>query len=307
MDKDIAKLVRYINSNYKKGVKKKELIRLGFDNKLLNETKRLGFIEIWPLVETRPKGKVIDANEVKLTQEGFKFVSSLKKDSAQQNTSQKLWSNPWFKYFWIPLIVAILGGLVVIILSNNIFDSKLKIVSIDIIEKGKFPTLDIKIRNNGNHVAFIKYAEIEVLNMWELKPYIVADYEPASWNYDLILPDKKTPYKERIEISQSIPYKGVDRFNITLGFNSTSFEHRVYHIRFRLFYDEDDKLIESGEMLLFIQSSGELHGTYSPGGEFLKERQLHNNRVIVEIEQTKAIKSKSLIKIISEIKTSLQE
>ncbi len=97
MDEDIIKLIKYINSNYKNKDKiiVNQLIKNGFDKQIINEAKRLDFIEIWPLVHTHRDGRVEDVSECKLTKEGLKFVNELKEKKSSikigtQNIVNKL-------------------------------------------------------------------------------------------------------------------------------------------------------------------------------------------------------------------------
>lgn len=105
-------------------------------------------------------------------------------------------------------------------------DSQVEIVNIDIlkdrvyIETETIPTdigvyIDIKLRNKGDTVAFLKQIKFEVEEIFPIDDPRDINYSavPVSEIYDVILDDKST---QIIDISQSVPANGVDRFRLKI-------------------------------------------------------------------------------------------
>ncbi|MDR4470344.1 MAG: hypothetical protein MRJ68_18940 [Nitrospira sp.] len=129
-------------------------------------------------------------------------------------------------------------------------DSVLELVDlslIDSIESG-FPALDVKLRNKGDVTAFLKQAEVRILDKIEFsdcRPYMA---EPVTWTYDMNLEDPKV-----FAISQSVPAKGVDRFAIRLGHTSQDPGfHGLYRMRLIITFDEDNKVVESKDFVILL-------------------------------------------------------
>lgn len=115
-------------------------------------------------------------------------------------------------------------------------------------ENTEFPTLDVKLRNRGDTAAFLKRAEVTVLDRIEFTD--CADYyaEPTSWTYQMNL-ENPAPFP----LSQSVPAKGVDRFSILLGHElNGANEHAFYRLRLTLIYDEDDKRLTSSDFAIYL-------------------------------------------------------
>ena len=181
-------------------------------------------------------------------------------------------------------------------------DSSLKIVDITIIDTEEFPKIDVKLRNVGKKVAFLKRAEFHVYMIWTLKPPIMPRAEPVSYNYDVSLEPRETPYVVTKNISQSIDPNDVDRFTFTLGHHpSYDIEDHIYNMKLRFFYDENDKIIESNNVLFLMPPSSTIMGAYSPGGEFAKSCLKYNKNIALEVKKIDGFKSKRLLRFIDQI------
>ena len=78
MDEKIDKLLRYLNTNYEVKNTVPALCSNGFNEQVINEAKRMGFIDVTPLVKSTKQGGIEDARVCKLTKEGILFVNNLK-------------------------------------------------------------------------------------------------------------------------------------------------------------------------------------------------------------------------------------
>lgn len=120
---------------------------------------------------------------------------------------------------------------------------------------GSFPIIDVKLRNKGKQIAFLKainfnFTRIDVV---EYDHRIKCAPIPPSWEYNVIL-ENRFKISERIklvrlDLSQSIGPNKVDRFVITVGQNR--FEYAIYKINPVLIYNIDEK-INLGKFLLKI-------------------------------------------------------
>lgn len=111
--------------------------------------------------------------------------------------------------------------------------------------------LDIKLRNTGSQIAFIKTVIITVNNTWRLSPvYNTGALIMPSANYDIELPIQEIiPYSVESSISQAISPNDVDRFTLVL----MSPPHYVILAQLSLIYDSDNKRLSS-DNLIFAKS-----------------------------------------------------
>lgn len=147
------------------------------------------------------------------------------------------------------------------IINSIIKDSKLKLVDLKFNEpegNQKKIVIDIKLRNIGEKVAFIKKAKFYVKNIWELSPLSepLGPYE-ISYIYDVFLPILTTPYNISTNLSQEIKSNEVDRFTISLGndafIKKYLYRDLIFLMSLELIYNENNKLIKSQD---FVVSTG---------------------------------------------------
>ncbi|MCF2148146.1 hypothetical protein IQ276_017275 [Desmonostoc muscorum LEGE 12446] len=141
---------------------------------------------------------------------------------------------------------------------NN--DSLIKIVDISLEASVNSCVIDLKVRNIGNQVAFLKNAKFLFYNVWMLKSWVLprleinyegvyppapaiatqrsrtvppsCDYQvylPATLNFDIALPlnlntQAEIVYIENFKISQCVSSNDVDRFTFTLFLPKTEQE-----------------------------------------------------------------------------------
>lgn len=148
---------------------------------------------------------------------------------------------------------------------NN--DSTLKLVDLSLKENpndnSEFPVLDIKLRNAGAVAAFLKRAEIEILDRVQFEDCVQYSAEPMSWSYQLNL-DSGSPFP----LSQVVPSGGVDRFGIVIGHSVTGAStHVFYKLRLVIYYDEDDKRLVSKPFTLLLSGMARRRASASTGEE----------------------------------------
>jgi hypothetical protein len=203
---------------------------------------------------------------------------------------------------------------------NQVVDAEIKLVdlileeieardSFDLLEKsretnnfdnyklGSGINIELKLRNIGDKVAFLKQANFEVKKVHEFNHFFCHfSLAQVSSNYDVILPPDDFPYDKKIKLSQQIPPDGVDRFTFTIGTNSSEFADYVYIITPSIIYNEKNDLLKLPEMVLFFQGGTVWHGATScddPEG-LVSE---HNRNVIMDIIKNEGIKSETITKI----------
>lgn len=140
-------------------------------------------------------------------------------------------------------------------------DSQIRIVDVSLEGTAATPIIDLKVRNIGNQVAFLKAANFQFHHVWTLNSWIIPVLEDAlldfaaaapcaaprglmpsrsrqvdpSYNYQVWLPaagqlggEQDPVHTETIKISQCVDCNDVDRFTFTLSAPSrqTFINHR---------------------------------------------------------------------------------
>jgi hypothetical protein len=117
------------------------------------------------------------------------------------------------------------------------------------------PTFDIKVRNTGESIAFLKRVDIEVIKKWYMGPDKVTPlcvYGDVSQEYLVKLPlNADVPYTVSHTISQVVEPNQVDRFTITIANNCTM---DVLLMKLHIIYDEDDKVVTTRQVLYMSQN-----------------------------------------------------
>jgi hypothetical protein len=172
---------------------------------------------------------------------------------------------------------------------------ELKLVDVSFIDTKEFPQIDVKVRNVGSKVAFIKRAVFKVSKVWTFKLPQNNDAYAATWNYDLMLPIKRTPYVQSLDISQKVDTNAVDRFTFTIGNNSNQgTELYAFLMTMEIIYDEDDKILRSHNLLFRTKSSYVILGFSTYPKEGWDSVMTENKRIAKEIEVYKGIYSAAL-------------
>lgn len=190
-----------------------------------------------------------------------------------------------------------------VISSSN--DSALQIVDVGFIEPEEdYPQLDIKLRNTGDSVAFLKRASFRVARAWKIDwppPQGAGPVKPT-WNYDVAFPKMSDPFTVSHNVSQIIDPDDADRFTITVGVEGEREEttNYVYLMTVELVYDEDEKTISSGPILVAMPSVWSTWGVSSqytpPQYHYLLDQ---GKSVLNEINEINAVKSPRLQKMMN--------
>ena len=232
----------------------------------------------------------------------------------------------WFKrqrvIIQAVLITAILGGIIAgifVVLAPIVSeitqgwfdDSDLELVDASLEEAEEATTLDIKVRNTGEKVAYLKEADFNVEKVWELRSPVVPDPAPVSRNYDVALSPNGAPYTRTERLSQSIEPNKVDRFTFTLSLNDrASLEAEniqyVFLITVDLVYAADDKVISSDNLLFVRRPAFDEPRKYffpnanpnDPDEQWFANIHADNEQVLDEVRAIEGIKSESLKQLI---------
>jgi hypothetical protein len=233
----------------------------------------------------------------------------------------------WFRYQRVEIRAAIIGLIGVIILgivtllgpiTSELFQRSVNRCDLELVdatfeESAEATTLDIKVRNTGEKVAYLSEANFNVERTWELWSTIFPARVPVSANYDVTLTPAGTPYTRTVKLSQSIDPNEVERFTFTLTLNDRARAYSektnyVFLTTVDLVYDEDDR-VTSSEELLFVrelpwQQAESGVKTYFPYGvpgpvdrhqdPFFRAVRAHNAQVVDEISRIEGTKSQSL-------------
>ncbi|CAM5308225.1 hypothetical protein LSPH24S_01664 [Lysinibacillus sphaericus] len=184
------------------------------------------------------------------------------------------------------------------VINNNFTQKKaeIKIIDIEINEDDEYPILDIKVRNIGDEVAFLKKINFNIHDYYEMVNPIEINYQriESSYTYDVLLSGVEN---KKYSISQSIEPNGVDRFKIKIAseLGEDPLMPVIYKFNFSIFYNEDDSRIESSSLILPVPITFEVLGSFSHG--FVKENAIKNYEKIKRFVQDDSLKSNSLIEI----------
>lgn len=156
-------------------------------------------------------------------------------------------------------------------------------------------TIDIKLRNNGKEVAFIKRIEVDFKKSWKLVPdggthYIYIEPDEV---YNINIDSKKeAPFVISTNISQGIKPNETDRFLLSLHNNMYKNYTYVYLADIKLIMNEDNTTITKPDVLFSFEL---------PLQKYTKPNE-DNKRVIREIETGSGYKSEPLVGLLEKIK-----
>lgn len=179
--------------------------------------------------------------------------------------------------------------------------SNIKIVDI-IFNQDKGLIVDIKLRNVGDQVAFIKEISFDILDYYNMVNPQMTHYQlvKSSNTYDVILGKEK---QQVFKVSQSIGINEVDRFQVKLA--SSIAETRmvtIYYLSISIIYDEDNKAVESEKYLLAVPSISEWAACYV--SHTSKEIAKMNYLALKKMSAYDAIKSEHFSSILKSYETN---
>ena len=166
-------------------------------------------------------------------------------------------------------------------INNQKQDSRIEIVDIQITEeiaqitfvnekKGEEATygirigtyIDIKLRNTGDTVAFLKRVVINVHEFYPLVDPAETNYSyvPVTETYDILLNGEQN---QTFEVSQMVEANGTDRFLIKVMSDIGNMRMDVvYLFSVTLIYDEDDKTVESAKYIAVFPPNFNVEGCH---------------------------------------------
>lgn len=176
-------------------------------------------------------------------------------------------------------------------------EAKIHIVSTEFIQDSNGFFIDIKLRNSGDKIAFIKKIKFIIYDYYAMKDPKFTQYslmEPTAI-YDVVLNDRK---HQSFSLSQIVEGNNVDRFKIRVA-NSLCDAQMVtlYHFSYVLFYNEDNSKSQSAEYVAAVPSEIEWVGSFSTG--LNKEIAKQNYLQLKRFNNYPCIKSSDFIGILN--------
>jgi len=169
----------------------------------------------------------------------------------------------------------------------------------------EFPKIDLKLKNIGNQIAFVKKAIFHVIKVFIIPSSVFFPVEvPISRNYDIILPPKNAPYIKSEDISQAIKQDDVDRFVFTLGHLEYIDSPVIYSIYIELLYDESNKRLRTDTLIFVMPPTLEVLGGGPLPRDLAVEVVKKNKQIASEVSKLKGTKTKAVIKLITNLNES---
>lgn len=169
-----------------------------------------------------------------------------------------------------------------------------------VVDKGFF--IDIKLRNSGDKVAYIKKIEFNMYDIYAMRNPQMTSYKlvTPTATYDVVLNKEE---KQTFSLSQAVSPNGVDRFRIKVA--SSIAETRmvtVYYFSFVLYYNEDNKTSESQKYIAVFPSTSEWAGcfVYDTSMEIAKLNYLE----LLRISKYDCVKSDAFLNILKSYEDS---
>lgn len=170
-------------------------------------------------------------------------------------------------------------------------DAKVQLVDLlfDEDEKGCF--IDLKLRNTGDTVAFLKEVTFHLYDAFPMKNPQFTHYKlvPSTATYDFVL---NADPLQKFPISQSIPANDVDRFRFQVA--SSIAQTRmvtIYYFSLSLVYNEDNAILETPRYIAPFPSTSKWAGCFVSGASMGIAKS--NYLRLCEINQYDGIKSES--------------
>jgi hypothetical protein len=205
----------------------------------------------------------------------------------------------------VPLMSGIVGATYVLVKDTVFNESNLEIVDATFTkETGEATTLDVKVRNTGKKVAYLKEARFEINRVWQLESGVYPYPVRITKDYDATLVPDGAPYTKIKKLSQGIGPNKVDRFTFTFSLsNDARWEAEniqyVFLMDLALVSDEDNKVATSDDLLFVRDTAWGYRNYFFPKSDhsywFVT---LKNQRALGEIRRIEGPKSKSLKKLI---------
>lgn len=157
---------------------------------------------------------------------------------------------------FVAALTTIFGGLSSLI---GFFKSpKSKGVQIVDVYIGRNDTIDLKLRNTGSEVAYIKSARLHVKKKWKIVPDSGGHFvkvDPTETYQLNIYSEKEAPYTIEVPLSQGIKPNDIDRFRLSLYHHQPGNDNNtyVYLADLELVMDEDNATVKKPDILFAFE------------------------------------------------------
>lgn len=162
----------------------------------------------------------------------------------------------------------------------------IKVVDVSLVEQEDQdianPILDIKLRNIGSEVAFLKYLEFKTIHHWDLK----SDHHPSLKNvsaqYDITLIEKAGT-SVRHKISHEVKPQETERIQVRLStdYHGDPLGLSIFLLDASIIFNETNSRAGIGQLLLDVKPPAIVQGSYFPG--YSSKTIAHNKAVVTEI------------------------
>lgn len=146
--------------------------------------------------------------------------------------------------------------------------AKVQVVDVSVIEDDDYPNpiLDIKLRNSGDEVAFVKSIGFQTVQHWDIFTDTHPSLKPVSATYDVSVSDAVTS-RACYNISHEIKPQETDRIQIRLSteYFGDPVGLSIFLLDAEIIYNEDNSKGKLPTLLLNIQPSVIVQGSYFPG------------------------------------------
>lgn len=180
----------------------------------------------------------------------------------------------------------------------NLFRSaKNKGVQVVDVMIGSNDTIDVKLRNTGSEVAYIKKARLHVKRSWKIVPDTSSSFmkvEPTETYQVNIDSEKEAPYTIEIPVSQGIKPNDFDRFQLSLYHKQPDSDNNtyVYLTDIELVMDENNAIVKKPNILFAFELPMQRYEKLKPG----------NFEAIQEIKSINGYQSTTLVELLSKIR-----
>lgn len=145
--------------------------------------------------------------------------------------------------------------------------AKVQVVDVSIVEGADYPNpiLDIKLRNNGDEVAFVKRIEFKTVQHWNIFTDTHASLKLVSAAYDVSVSEAVTS-RAHYKISHEIRPQETDRIQIRLSteYFCDPVGLSIFLLDAEIIYNEDNSKGKLPTLLLNIQPTATVQGSYFP-------------------------------------------
>lgn len=146
--------------------------------------------------------------------------------------------------------------------------AKVQVVDVYVVEEDDYPNpiLDIKLRNIGDEVAFVKSIGFQTVQHWDIFTDTHPSLKPVSATYDVSV-SKSVTARSHYKISHEIKPQETDRIQIRLSteYFGDPVGLSIFLLDAEIIYNEDNSKGKLPTLLLNIQPSVVVQGSYFPG------------------------------------------